>query len=255
MEVLMIGDVVGTVGCEHLRRVLPAAKRQFGIDVCVVNGENAADGNGLTPTAARHILDSGADIITGGNHTFRRPELAELLDRRDTVLRPANYPNGTVGTGVGTVDKGRFSLTVINLMGQVYMEPLACPFETLDRLLKEAGNPRFCVVDFHAEATAEKKALGFYADGRISALVGTHTHVQTADAQILPQGTAFITDVGMTGPSLSVLGVRPEQSIARIKGKLPVRFSTADGPCQMDGVVLSLDNTTGRATKITPICI
>ncbi|MBQ2781251.1 MAG: YmdB family metallophosphoesterase [Clostridia bacterium] len=255
MEVLMIGDVVGTVGCEHLRRVLPAAKKQFGIDVCVVNGENAADGNGLTPTAARHILDSGADMITGGNHTFRRPELAEMLDRRDTVLRPANYPVGTVGTGVGTVDKGRFSLTVINLMGQVYMDALACPFETLDRLLKEAGNPRFCVVDFHAEATAEKKALGFYADGRISALVGTHTHVQTADAQILPQGTAFITDVGMTGPSLSVLGVRPEQSIARIKGKLPVRFSTADGPCQMDGVVISLDNATGRATKITPICI
>ncbi len=255
MEVLMIGDVVGTVGCEHLRRVLPIAKRQFGIDVCIVNGENAADGNGLTPTAARHILDSGADVITGGNHTFRRSELAELLDRGDTVLRPANYPVGTVGTGMVTVDKGRFSLTVINLMGQVYMDALACPFETLDRLLKEAGNPRFCLVDFHAEATAEKKALGFYADGRISALVGTHTHVQTADAQILPQGTAFITDVGMTGPSLSVLGVRPEQSIARIKGKLPVRFATADGPCQMDGVVLSLDNATGRATKITPISI
>ena len=255
MEVLMIGDVVGTVGCEHLRRVLPAAKRQFQIDVCVVNGENAADGNGLTPVAARHILDSGADIITGGNHTFRRPELAETLERGDTVLRPANYPAGTVGTGVATVDKGRFSLTVINLMGQVYMDSLACPFETLDRLLKEAGNPRFCVVDFHAEATAEKKALGFYADGRVSAVVGTHTHVQTADAQILPKGTAFITDLGMTGPSLSVLGVRPEQSIARIKGKLPVRFSTAEGPCQMDGVVISLDNQTGRATKITPISI
>ncbi len=255
MEVLMIGDVVGTAGCEHLRRVLPVAKRQFQIDVCVVNGENAADGNGLTPTAARYILDSGADIITGGNHIFRRAELADVLARGDTVLRPANYPDGTVGTGMAVVDKGRFSLTVINLMGQVYMDTLACPFETLDRLLKEAGNPRFCVVDFHAEATAEKKALGFYADGRISALVGTHTHVQTADAQILPQGTAFITDLGMTGPFLSVLGVRPEQSIARIKGKLPVRFSTADGPCQMDGVVISLDNATGLATKITPISL
>ena len=255
MKVLMVGDVVGTAGCDHLRRVLPGVKKQYGIDICVVNGENAADGNGLTPTAARQILDSGADLITGGNHTFRRHELADELEHSFSLLRPANYPAGTPGRGIGVVDKGRFSLTVINLMGVVYMEPLACPFETLDRLLAEAGNPRFCLVDFHAEATAEKKALAYYADGRISALIGTHTHVQTADAQVLPAGTGFLTDVGMTGPANSVLGVRPELSIARMKGKLPVRFAAADGPCVMNAAVLTLDPDTGRTQHIETLAV
>lgn len=254
MEILMVGDVVGTAGCAHLRRVLPGIKKQYRIDVCVVNGENAADGNGLTPVAAEHIWDSGADLITGGNHTFRRPELRERLERDTALLRPANFPASAPGTGLGVVDKGRFSLTVINLMGQVYMDPpLACPFETLDRLLNEAGRPKFCLVDFHAEATAEKKALGYYADGRVSALVGTHTHVQTADAAILPGGTGFVTDVGMTGPVHSVLGVKPELSIAKMKDKLPVRFATAEGPCMMNAVVISLDDKTGHAVKMETI--
>ena len=254
MEILKVGDVVGTAGCAHLRRVLPGIKKQYRIDVCVVNGENAADGNGLTPVAAEHILDSGADLITGGNHTFRRPELRERLERDTALLRPANFPASAPGTGLGVVDKGRFSLTVINLMGQVYMDPpLACPFETLDRLLNEAGRPKFCLVDFHAEATAEKKALGYYADGRVSALVGTHTHVQTADAAILPGGTGFVTDVGMTGPVHSVLGVKPELSIAKMKDKLPVRFATAEGPCMMNAVVISLDDKTGHAVKMETI--
>ena len=255
MKVLMVGDVVGSVGCDHLRRVLPGIKKQHSIDICVVNGENAADGNGLTPAAALHIFDSGADLITGGNHTFRRHELYDELERCPLLLRPANYPAGTPGRGVGVVDKGRFSLTVINLLGTVYLEPLACPFETLDRLLDEAGHPRFCLVDFHAEATAEKKALAYYADGRISALCGTHTHVQTADAQILPSGTGFLTDVGMTGPVQSVLGVRPELSIARMKGKLPVRFATADGPCVMNAVVLTLDPATGHTVHIETLAV
>lgn len=196
MIILCVGDVVGGAGCQHLRRVLPAVKRQYGVDICIVNGENAADGNGITPTAAAHILDSGADVITGGNHTFRRREFYEVLDETPYMLRPANYPVNAPGRGLYLVDKGRYQLAVVNLIGLVYMEPLACPFETLDRLLKEAGNPKFCVVDFHAEATAEKKALAYYADGRISALVGTHTHTQTADEQILPGGTGFLTDVG-----------------------------------------------------------
>lgn len=255
MEILMVGDVVGSAGCAHLRRVLPAIKKQYAIDVCVVNGENAADGNGLTPSAAEHILDSGADLITGGNHTFRRPELRDMLDTHPSLLRPANYPAGTPGSGISVVDKGRFSLTVINLLGQAYLEPLACPFETLDALLEQAGRPKFCLVDFHAEATAEKKALAYYADGRISALVGTHTHVQTADAQILPQGTGYLTDVGMTGPTQSVLGVKPELSIAKMKGKLPVRFAVADGPCAMNAVVISLDPATGRTTRIESLTV
>lgn len=255
MNILMIGDVVGHVGCDHLRRFLPAVKRQYGVDVCIVNGENAADGNGITPFAAHHLFDSGADVITGGNHTFRRPEIQAFLDENPALLRPANYPDDTPGNGWYTVDRGRFQFTVINLLGTVYLEPLACPFDTLDRILKEAGNPRCCLVDFHAEATAEKKALAFYADGRVSAVIGTHTHVQTNDAQVLPNGTGYLSDVGMTGPSLSVLGVAPELSIARMHKKLPVRFITAEGPCHMEGVLLTIDNTTGKTTGISTICI
>ncbi|MGI6264570.1 MAG: TIGR00282 family metallophosphoesterase [Acutalibacteraceae bacterium] len=250
MRVLCVGDVVGSAGCAHLRRVLPPVKRQYGVDVCIVNGENAADGNGITPAAAQHIFDSGADVITGGNHTFRRREYYESLDRTPGLLRPANFPSAAPGGGLYTVDKGRFSLAVINLMGVVYMEPLADPFDTLDRLLEQAGRPRFCVVDFHAEATAEKKALAFYADGRVSAVFGTHTHVATADEQILPNGTGFITDVGMTGPVLSVLGVRPEQSIEKMHGKLPVRFAAADGPCMMNAVLFTLDDQTGHCVAV-----
>lgn len=250
MRILCVGDVVGTVGCAHLRRVLPAIKRQYGVDVCIVNGENAADGNGITPVAAQHIFDSGADVITGGNHTYRRREFWDTLEEAPDLLRPANFPAGAPGQGWCVVDKGRYQVTVINLMGVVYLEPLACPFETLDALLTQAGEPRFCVVDFHAEATAEKKALACYADGRISALFGTHTHVATADEQILPSGTGFITDVGMTGPVYSVLGVRPEQSIEKMKSKLPVRFSTADGPCMMNAVLFTLDDKTGRTVGV-----
>ncbi|HIW73908.1 MAG TPA: TIGR00282 family metallophosphoesterase [Firmicutes bacterium] len=250
MKILCVGDVVGSAGCAHLRKTLPGIKRLYGVDVCIVNGENAADGNGMTPAAAEHILDSGADVITGGNHTFRRRELYDVLDKNPALLRPANYPPSAPGRGLCMVDRGRYQVAVINLIGVVYMEPLACPFDTLDRLLREAGNPRFCVVDFHAEATAEKKALAYYADGRISALVGTHTHVQTADEQILPQGTGFLTDVGMTGPLHSVLGVKPEQSIAKMHGKLPVRFSTAEGPCRMDAVLLTLDDASGKAVAV-----
>lgn len=250
MRILCIGDVVATAGCQLLERILPAVKRQFGVDVCIVNGENAADGNGLTPTAFRSIMDSGADVVTGGNHIFRRHELYDTLDEHPFLLRPANYPTSAPGKGACVIDRGRYQVAVINLMGLVYMEPLACPFETLDAMLRELGTPRFCVVDFHAEASAEKKALAYYADGRISALFGTHTHVQTADEQILPEGTGFITDVGMTGPTQSVLGVCPEQSIAKMKGKLPVRFTAAPGPTAMNAVLFTLDDKTGKTTEV-----
>lgn len=250
MNILCIGDVVGKAGCEQLRRVLPAVKRQYAVDICIVNGENSADGNGITPVSAAHILDSGADVITGGNHTFRRREFYERLEEEPYFLRPANYPAGAPGSGLFVVDRGRFQVTVINLMGVVYMEPLDSPFDTLDRLLEEAGHPRFCIVDFHAEATAEKKALALYADGRISAFFGTHTHVQTADEQILPNGTGFLTDAGMTGPTQSVLGVRPEQAVEKMRKKLPVRFATAEGPTEMQGVLFTLDDTTGKTTAV-----
>ncbi len=250
MHILCVGDVVGSSGCAHLRRLLPVIKRQYAVDVCIVNGENAADGNGITPAAATHIFDSGADAITAGNHTFRRREFYDMLDESPCIVRPGNFPASAPGKGLCVVDKGRFQVTVINLMGVVYMEPLACPFETLDRLLDEAGHPKFCVVDFHAEATAEKKALAYYADGRISALFGTHTHVQTADGQILPNGTGFVTDVGMTGPCESVLGIRPELAIAKMKDKLPVRFATAPGPCMLNAVLFEIDDATGRTKDV-----
>ncbi len=253
MNILCVGDVVGTAGCQHLATVLPTVRRRYNVDVCIVNGENAADGNGTTPRAAESLFAAGADVITGGNHTYRRPEYMDALDENDALLRPANFPGNPAGHGITVVDKGRFSVTVINLLGQVYMDAVDNPFFALDALLEKAGNPKFCIVDFHAEATAEKKALGFYADGKVSAIFGTHTHVQTADEQILPQGTGFITDVGMTGPSLSVLGVKPEQSIARIRNKMPARFSTADGPCQMDAVLFILDDATGKTVGVQRI--
>ena len=250
MRILCVGDVVGQSGCDHLRRVLPVIKRQYGVDVCVVNGENAAEGNGLTPAAADHLLDSGADILTGGNHTFRRPELADRLDRDPAVLRPYNFSPEVPGRGIGVVDRGRYQVTVISLLGTAFMEPLRNPFEALDAALTEAGHPTFCVVDLHAEATAEKKALAFYADGRVSAIFGTHTHVQTADEQILPGGTGFITDAGMTGPIHSVLGVKPDEPIRKMRLGVPVRFETAPGPCRMEAVLFTLDDKTGKTTAI-----
>ncbi len=250
MNILCVGDVVGSAGCRQIERVLPAVKRQYAVDVCIVNGENSADGNGLLPTSAELLFRFGADVITSGNHVFHRREIYDVLERQDGIVRPANYPASAPGAGVYIVDKGRYQVAVINLMGQVYMDTLACPFETLDALLADPRLPRCRIVDFHAEATAEKKALAYYADGRITALVGTHTHVQTADEQILPQGTGFITDIGMTGPVQSVLGIRPNLAIEKMRGKLPVRFAVADGDCCMDAVLLSVDPAKGVTTGI-----
>ena len=250
MNVLCVGDVVGSIGCQHLEKVLPLIKRNYCVDVCIVNGEISADGNGITPTSAERLFAAGADAITGGNHSFRRAEMYDRFERNNGVLRPANFPETAPGCGVFVVDKGRFQVAVINLMGVVYMDPLACPFETLEKILKNTDLPKCRIVDFHAEATAEKKALAYFADGQISALFGTHTHVQTADEQILPNGTAFITDVGMTGPIESVLGVRAELAIAKMRDKLPVRFEIAKGDCMMNALLLDIDPKTGRTVSV-----
>ena len=255
MIVLAIGDVVGSAGCEYLRRVLPSLKREHGVDLVVANGENAHDGNGLLPADAEHLLASGVDVVTGGNHTFRQKGVWDLLDESERVLRPANYPDAAPGRGFALVDMGYLTVAVLNLMGTAFLEPLACPFEAADRLVERAGREgaRIILVDFHAEATAEKKALGFYLDGRVSALFGTHTHVQTSDAQILPAGTGYITDLGMTGPAISVLGVKPEASIARMKDKLPARFVNAEGPCLLEGCLFEIDNKSGLCRSVTPV--
>lgn len=250
MNILCVGDVVGSAGCKHLETVLPAVRRRYQVDVCIVNGENSADGNGITRVSAERLFACGADAITTGNHVFRRPEVYDLIEEESGLLRPANYPATAPGSGFFIVDKGRFRVAVFNLLGVVYMEPLACPFETLDALLNTPDLPVCRIVDFHAEATAEKKALAYFADGRVSAVLGTHTHVQTADEQILPNGTAFISDIGMTGPVQSVLGIRPELAVAKMRDKLPVRFAVADGACMMNAVLLTVDNKTGQTTHV-----
>lgn len=247
MRILCIGDVVGHRGCAFLRRTLPALKRTKQIDAVIANGENSADGNGITPASAQHLFDSGVDVITTGNHTYRRREIYDYLDETAPILRPANFPPDAPGHGVTVLDLGRAQIAVLNLMGAVYFdEHLACPFRTLDAMLTDSALPKIRIVDFHAEATGEKRALGFYADGRVSAVFGTHTHVQTADACILPEGTGYITDAGMTGVVDSVLGVKKELVIQKQLSRMPVRFDFADGDCRMDCVLFDIDGATGQ---------
>ncbi len=259
MNVLCVGDVVGKNGCEALRKNLPALKKLKGIDLTIVNGENSATGNGILPGSAEHIFTSGADVITTGNHVFRRHEIYSFLEENDSIVRPANFPESAPGKGMCIVDMGRTVAAVINIMGVTYMEPLKNPFETADAMIDKAkaAGAKLIFVDVHAEATAEKRALGFYLDGRVTALFGTHTHVQTSDAEILPQGTGYITDLGMCGPRWSVLGVKPELAIQKMKNMLPVRFDNADGESVLGGCIFEVDEKTGKtigAEAVTLFC-
>ena len=250
MRLLFLGDVVGEGGCNFLLRKLPEFKRKNNIDVCIANGENSAKGNGVTPKSCEMMLDSGVDMITLGNHTFKRVEIMDYLDGNVPVIRPFNYPQGVPGNGVGIIDKGRYRVAVINMLGTVFSEPLGNPFAEMDKALKETDGCKTVIVDFHAEATAEKRAMGFYLDGKVTAVFGTHTHVQTADEQLLPKGTAYITDAGMTGPVQSVLGIEPELTIRKFKTNLPVRFENAGGENCMDGVIVEIDEKSGKANSI-----
>lgn len=251
MKVLCIGDVVGSIGCKFLMKALPDFKRKHGIDFVISNGENSADGNGITPTSAKQLFDSGVDVITSGNHAFRRRESYEFYNSCNELIRPANYPGGTTpGRGYTVVDMLRYRVCVINLMGTMYLESLDCPFKSIDKILDETSKFKIRILDFHAEATSEKKALGYYLDGRISAMFGTHTHVQTADEIILENGTGYITDVGMTGTVDSVLGVKKELAIAKLKDKLPVRFDLAEGKCHMDCVMFEIDEKSGKTISV-----
>ena len=255
MRLLFIGDVVGQGGCEFLMKKLPDYKKENSVDVCIANGENSAQGNGVTPVSCKMLYDSGVDFITLGNHSFKRPEILEFLDRESAIIRPYNFPDGASGKGVGIIDKGRFRIAVINLMGTVYMEALNNPFLEVDKALKETDGCKIVIVDFHAEATAEKRSMGYYLDGRVTALLGTHTHVQTADAQILPEGTAYITDVGMTGPKESVLGIEPKLAIKKMKYHIPVRFQNAEGRHVMNACLIDIDEKTGKATYIKRVVL
>lgn len=254
MKILAIGDVVGSIGCRFLQEKLPALKKEKGIQLVIANGENSADGNGLTPASADFLFHSGVDVITAGNHTFRRRESYPLFDSCETLLRPANYPSSAPGRGFCLYDMGRVQVGIVNLLGEVYMEPMDSPFQTMDRIL-QAGIPRITLVDFHAEATGEKKSFAYDFDGKVSAVFGTHTHVQTADEEILPQGTGYISDLGMTGPIESVLGVKKELVIEKMRSRMPVRFDLASGPCRMDCVLFEIEERTGKTVFVERIQI
>lgn len=252
MRLLFIGDVVSHRGCEFLGSQLHSLKRQYNIDVTVVNGENSASGNGITEHSCSYLTNIGADVITTGNHAFKRRESLGIFETVSHLVRPVNYPDGVIGRGVYIMDMGRCRIAVVNMQGVVYMEPLSNPFAAIDRVLEELDTPNV-FVDFHAEATAEKKAMGYFLDGRVTAVLGTHTHVQTADETILPGGTAYITDVGMTGPEESVLGVRKELAIEKQRFNFPVRFMEADTPCFINAVVVEFNEKTGKAVFIDRI--
>lgn len=253
-RLLFIGDVVGKAGCDFLVRKLRLIKNEYRIDITVVNAENSAQGNGVTRASAESVINAGADVITTGNHAFRRREALDIYDE-DYIIRPANYPEGGVpGKGLCLLDMGAYSIAVVNLSGTVYLDPLDNPFTVIDTMLEDIDTPNI-FVDFHAEATSEKKAMGYHLAGRVSGVFGTHTHVQTADEAILPGGTAYITDVGMTGPENSVLGVEIRPAVDRLRFRMPVRFKEADGGCFLCGVVVEFDEKTGKSHKIERIIV
>ncbi|MBP7784569.1 MAG: TIGR00282 family metallophosphoesterase [Firmicutes bacterium] len=251
MKVAMFGDVIGRPGRVRALSVIARLRAGGAVDFVVVNGENAAGGMGLTPEVAREMLDGGVDVITTGNHVWNKREMTEYLDKEDRVLRPANYPSGVPGRGWTAVSSGSLRLAVLNLQGRVFMQPIDCPFIRGRQAVDEIGSSAdIVVVDFHAEATSEKQALGLYLDGDAAAVVGTHTHVQTADERVLPGGTAFITDLGMCGPVDSVIGMDANTVIPRFVTAMPSRFAVAKGPVVVSGVIIEADHSTGRARGI-----
>ena len=253
-NILFIGDVVGKAGCDFLAEKLRMIKSQYDIDITVVNGENSAQGNGITKYSADSILNAGADVITTGNHAFRRKEALDIFEN-DVIIRPANYPEGgCIGKGVCILDMGTYSAAVVNLSGTVYLDPLDNPFTVIDNILKELDTPNI-FVDFHAEATSEKKAMGYHLEGRVTGVFGTHTHVQTADECILGGHTAYITDLGMTAPERSCLGVEIQPAVDRLRFRMPVRFKEADGACFICGIVAAFDEKIGKTHKIERIII
>jgi metallophosphoesterase (TIGR00282 family) len=252
MRILFVGDIVGRPGRRAVQTVVPRLRREREVDVVVANAENSAGGHGATPEVLTELAAAGVDAYTMGNHTWRKKVLFPLLDQMNNIVRPANYPEGTPGRGgaVITLADGR-KLGIVNLMGRVYMEPLECPFREADRQLEALhAETKVVLVDMHAEATSEKVAMGWHLDGRASAVVGTHTHVQTADEQVLPGGTAYITDVGMCGPWESVIGSEIGPVLTRFRTALPQTFNVAKGAPHFCGVLIDVNDETGKAVAI-----
>lgn len=256
VKLLFLGDIVGSAGRDMVKDYLPRLKRKFMPTFTVANGENAASGRGITAKIARELYDAGVDGITLGNHTWDNKEIFDFIDNESKMVRPANFPEGTPGRGIMYVKSGSQELAVINLQGRAFLPPLDCPFLTADKLVEQARKRTpYVFVDFHAEATSEKQAMGWYLDGRVSAVVGTHTHVQTGDERILPNGTGYLTDAGMCGPSNGILGMEREAVMKKFLTQLPVRFQVADGPTQLNAVLYHLEKSTGKTVKIQRIRI
>jgi 2',3'-cyclic-nucleotide 2'-phosphodiesterase len=253
MRVLFIGDVVGGPGRRGLKAAMPVLRERHSPDLVIVNGENSAGGVGITEKTGRALFDAGADVITSGNHVYRHREAYDYLDRAERVIRPANYPHANPGRGHVVVEAGGMRVGVINISGAVGLQVARSPFHEVDSIL-ERIEADCVVVDFHAEVTSEKVAMGWHLDGRVAAVFGTHTHVPTADARVLPKGTAFISDVGMTGSRTSVLGVKPEQALAALITQMPVRFETAEEDVWVMAAVVEV-NSRGLADSIEQVLL
>ncbi len=254
VKVLFLGDVIGQPGNRAVFFNLKNLIKKYNIDFTIINGENSADGFGILPAVADQFFQNGADVITSGNHIWQKPEIFPYLNEKDNILRPANFPPGAPGHGYCTVSKKNLKLTVINLQGRENMSSIDCPFRAAKEILKKVKKETPLVfVDFHAETSSEKEALACYLDGQVSVVAGTHTHVQTADERILKNGTAYITDVGMTGAEESVIGTIKEIAIERVLTQIPLKMEIADFEAKISGIVAELDAATGKAVSIIRI--
>ena len=250
MLILAIGDIIGKPGRQAVQRLLPDLRRQYGLDLVMANAENTAGGIGLTSTTAKELFNAGVDVLTSGNHIWAQKEIIPYLEGEMPILRPLNYPPGVPGRGY-IVNR---QATVVNLIGRTFMGDFDCPFRAMDKLLAELEpKPPVIIVDFHAEATSEKMAMGRYLDGRVSAVLGTHTHVGTIDAQLLPQGTAYVTDIGMTGPINSVIGDDIESVLQRFLTSIPHHLSVGKGKVMFNAILARIDDDSGRAISIDRI--
>lgn len=253
LKVLFIGDIVGSVGREALKRNLPKLKAKFNPDFIVVNGENAASGRGITEAIASDFFALGVDGITMGNHTWDNKDIFKFIDDEARLIRPANFPNAP-GRGYSILKKASKTLAIVNMQGRTFLPAIDCPFKKADEIVDALKKDTPCILfDFHAEATSEKIAMGWHLDGRVSVAVGTHTHVQTNDARILPNGTAYLTDVGMCGPLNGVLGMEKEAVLYKFKTQLPARFTVDEGEWQFHAVFVQIDDTSGKSTHIQTI--
>lgn len=251
MRILVIGDIIGRPGRQAVRQFVADLRRQYGLDMVIANAENAAGGFGLTSAIAGELMDHGVDVLTSGNHIWAQNEIIPHLDGELPILRPLNYPPGVPGRGYLVTGE----VMVVNLIGRTFMRELDCPFQTVDRLLDGAEKrPPVIIVDFHAEATSEKVAMGRYLDGRVSAVLGTHTHVGTIDTRILPRGTAYVTDIGMTGPTDSIIGDKVESVLERFLTGMPHRLSVGEGAPELNAIMVETAEGGGRAVRIERVC-